>query len=862
MQFIATPALLFVALRVLPERLAMLVVVIVLSHLSWVFQSYNNTFLYALELAVYYWALRRRWNLFFADLGYWLLIGIPIASLLLSSDTIRYTILLKQPINGVITVLLANILMLLPLLRQFNRFGAKDVISFNQLVKNSLIFILLIPLFLISNQTNQGIKQQVTERIKQNINYETSLLKSELQSFLLGYQQAITGFANTAFLPESTSTRQIEQKLVEFHKIYPAFLTMLVTDDNGELIATSPNSLISKSSATSVADRDYFQRPKNNGRPFISDAFQGRGFGQDPIVAISAPVFYDDKKFRSVVEGSLDLNLFDMLNTRGDISGVARLVIDSNQLVVFSDPNLKFKFLEKIEFNDIVNRDFDRVLEFANDDIEYIYTNASTVNDWQVISLYPYSDYLITVSESFNRLLTYLLLGVVVALFVATKLTDKINRPINSLISQFKSMSLVDGDSQHQEKTIINEVKVLFEQFNKAQSELVRAHKDEQSALSEKISAEKSSQAKTNLLSKVSHELRTPLNAILGQAQLMKLDETDKNKVKQLVTIEKSGKYLVSLIDDLLQLSKEDISELKVNISSYEINPIILQAVELLKERIKESGLTLSLAIDETDSQYVLADNIRLQQVIVNLISNAIKYNKSNGTISILTAIKNNVVKITVQDTGKGIPTALHDKVFDAFERLGLEHSDIEGSGIGLSLAKKLISNMEGALYFSSVEGEGSAFTVEVPMTVAAKHETARDNKPDTSAQIDLSGLSVCYVEDNKTNFLILSSWLKKQGISDVVEVIDGKSAFSTLRAISVDLIFMDLGLPDIDGLTLFKQLKEQNIIGQTPVIALTADASSETQKACNAAGFSAYLSKPVDFHLVDETMRRVLADK
>lgn len=235
----------------------------------------------------------------------------------------------------------------------------------------------------------------------------------------------------------------------------------------------------------------------------------------------------------------------------------------------------------------------------------------------------------------------------------------------------------------------------------------------------QKYEVERASKAKSEFLSNMSHELRTPLNAILGFAQLISLNkETGILNKQHANEVVNAGKYLLSLIDDLLEISTIEANKLELNIESIKATAIIDECISLISASDIDA-LNVSIIFDKSGCNELntLVDSIRLKQVLLNLLSNACKYNKQNGSITInCKAVNKSKIRISITDTGQGIPLDKQSNVFDSYQRLGQEHSDIKGTGLGLIISRQLVEKMGGKLNFESQEGQGSSFWVELPL--------------------------------------------------------------------------------------------------------------------------------------------------
>lgn len=862
-EFLLSPAIAFVAMRLLPLRFALITLLMILVNLSWQWQSIQNTSLYLMEFFALYFGYRKGWNLFYTNLIYWMLIGIPVAAILIYAagiplETLGTIILLKQPINGVLNVLIANIMVLMPIKRWLGGELDKKA-TLQSFIKDVLMAILLLPIFSLFFVLKENIEQQAVEQVKQNNQSFASIALYTIDDFLSSYRQAMLALARLMENPWQLSRESLQTKLLQYHSVYDGFLTMLIADEAGQLQFSSPKDLIAK--GTAVSDREYFIEPKKNLRPFISDVFMGRGFGNDTIVAISAPLLDKDNNFVGIVEGSLNLYQLDLLLYMPDVLSSSVMVLDNNDRVIFSSPELQLDFLQVIKPVVREDKHLEYVVDLGVTDKLYSFANTVTRQNWQVYFLNDRQTFINQMSISFRRLMILALMVILATLLIAQLLAYYSNRPIKSLLSKFSRLSLTDISESERQQNVqaFEELQLLFDKFEDAKEKIVHYHKDAQLALTDKISAEKESDAKSELLSKVSHELRTPLNAILGQVQLLKMEDLKEEHIEQLEDIEKAGKFLVFLIEDLLLMSKSEMGKLSISRHPIKLNELIYSSLKLFDKEFGRNSIELTVDVDATQNSQVYADAKRLQQALNNLISNSIKYNKENGRVFVETKVSNNCVTIRVKDTGVGIAPEYKDKVFLPFHRLSFEHSDIEGSGIGLSLASRLIHLMEGTLTFESVENKGSEFIIELPL-LDDKTKIATPEQEEVISIGSLEPFQFLYIEDNKTNFMVLNAWLKKKQAGQVVGAINGNDALTKLKHDTFDFIFMDMGLPDINGRELIKKVRELGVT--TPVVALTADGSEQLKEQSQSLGFDAFLTKPVDFVLVERTIYHLLLER
>ena len=381
----------------------------------------------------------------------------------------------------------------------------------------------------------------------------------------------------------------------------------------------------------------------------------------------------------------------------------------------------------------------------------------------------------------------------------------------------------------------------------------------EKRVLKAKEEAEKASQAKSEFLSSMSHELRTPLNAILGFAQLLELNENlTQEQQSNTREIKAAGKHLLELVGDVLDLAKIEAGHLALNLERVPLSRTLNECVALLKAQIDKRKLNLKVLFDNIDSILIFADPIRLKQVVLNLMGNAIKYNKTEGDIYLKACVtEQNHVRVSVKDTGYGISRERQIELFQPFNRLGAERSGIEGSGIGLVITKQLVEQMQGTIGYSSEPGVGSEFWVEFPVVNSSlskdtmKHRTFNDpRKPELKIT---EHKKILYVEDNPASLKLMQKMLEYFPNLDLTAVGLGVQGLYVARSDIPDLVILDLNLPGISGYEIVDILKQDPRTQHVPVVALSANALASDIEKGKAAGFDHYLTKPLNLNeLID----------
>lgn len=358
--------------------------------------------------------------------------------------------------------------------------------------------------------------------------------------------------------------------------------------------------------------------------------------------------------------------------------------------------------------------------------------------------------------------------------------------------------------------------------------------------------AERSSKAKSNFLSNVSHEIRTPMNVIMGLSQLLH-DEKLSSKGRQNVHyIQESSNHLLHIINDILDLSKIEAGKITFDDSRFHM-PEVLEQLRISMETLKGGkDITLEFSWPEDLPDYFRGDRTRLQQILTNVISNAVKFTEK-GKVKLLVEVLHTTdalyqLKFTISDTGIGIPADRLEKIFDSFTQAEEDHSrTYGGTGLGLTITKKLVELQGGSIYVKSMLEEGSEFTIQLnfiadsPALLIAGSEKLKE-------KIDFSEISILLVEDNRLNInlatQLFKKWKAKYAIAE-----NGYEALDQLKKMNFDIILLDLHMPGMNGFETFKAIRKSEI--DSPVVALTADAFDDTREKVNELGFDELLIKP-----------------
>lgn len=392
----------------------------------------------------------------------------------------------------------------------------------------------------------------------------------------------------------------------------------------------------------------------------------------------------------------------------------------------------------------------------------------------------------------------------------------------------------------------------------------------------EKEAAEEANEQKSIFLSHMSHEIRTPLNAMLGMSELIMREADKENVVGYAANIQIAGRTLLALINDILDFSKIENGKMDIVVTDYSLSSVLYDVILMIQERTDGKGLELRLAIDENLPDHLQGDEIRIKQIILNLMTNAVKYTEK-GWIELSVTLEQReqvCLLVRVSDSGIGIKEEERAKLFHEFERLDRKRNrSVEGTGLGLSITAKLVSLMNGTISVESEYGKGSTFTVSIPQIVVSseiigdykKRFKILSNK-EQKENIETTcypGKKVYVVDDNEMNLEVIASILEMLKIT-VSKADSGQSAINHLEKERFDLILTDDMMPGMSGTEFMEYMKshKDGINYATPIVVLTANAIAGARMEYLEKGFDDYLTKPIDIDVLQRILKRYLSDE
>ena len=741
---------------------------------------------------------------------------------------------------------------------------------------------------LFQHQQEQQIHSYMKQRVK--------VLEFQLSTFIRHHQNAIISTAqvlsNSASKNSLEATAGANLQIVASHN--PEFLTFLVADGNGDIRHAYPPSMLEKARKNglpNVSYRPYFYEVMQSGTPFLSNVFQGRGFGNDPIVALSAPILDSDGVPKGIVEGSLSLKSFNAIDDLS-LDGFLMLIEDQKGEVIYASDALAMKPLTKapfyscepncgVEVEEVNNGSgsqgrkwlrFTENLSFANWKVSYYFDKRLLHAS---MSSYLLKDLLLLLALSAFGTFT----GYVVAKMVGAPIRRLVRyiaefdpnqkngnkapqralhiQELSSLSDEFMSLEarlLGAFDELKKAKEIEQELNKELNELNQSLEQRIE-EKTEHLALALK-EAEAANVAKTQFLANMSHEIRTPMNGIVGSCDLMLDNELPEHIAVRAKTISRSATNLLIILDSILDWSKIESGKMLCDIQRCDIRELLTASCELYRHTAQIKGYDITLRISSDVPEVLNIDAGKVAQVLNNLLSNAIKFT-NEGEVSVNVSYAHQGLKVSVLDTGIGIaPDKLH-LIFEKFEQADASTTrHYGGTGLGLAISKGLIELLGGELYVESELDVGTSFTFHIPATICEGGIQKQREAPPSLP----SAIRVLLAEDNDINADIVMEMLKSENIK-CIRTKNGLDAVAAEKKHDFDVILMDCQMPIMDGHTASRLIREEGRNkDKIKIIALTANAFIEDKNACLEAGMNAHLSKPIRKQVLFDCIARELA--
>lgn len=372
--------------------------------------------------------------------------------------------------------------------------------------------------------------------------------------------------------------------------------------------------------------------------------------------------------------------------------------------------------------------------------------------------------------------------------------------------------------------------------------------------------AMEANQAKSIFLANMSHEIRTPINVMLGMNEMILRESASKEIVQYAESVEKAGRYLLSLINNILDITRIESGKLDITEEKFELRQLIQEIWMIGTKQAEAKKIDFVIEAEEELPKYLTGDVLHTKQVILNLISNAVKYTEE-GRVTLEINASGDQIIFSVKDTGIGIRKEDMDTLFDMFTRVDMKrHRNIEGSGLGLTIAKELCEQMGGQIYAESIYGKGSRFTVCLPLKSTGEEKIGKWNFEESKKVSEdrkrffAPKAKVLIVDDSQQNLQVLASLLQRTSMQ-LDKAGSGLECIEKVRSKKYHLIFLDYMMPEMDGMETFHKLREEENGQEVPIIAITADVSTGIRQKFLSEGFADYLSKPVMWDRLEEIL-------
>ncbi len=836
---------------------------------------------YLLELLwLYTFCLQRAKPILPLGAVFWLLVGLPIlwglGHFIVGLPWLTLSVAMsKYLINALIGLALVDLIsMFVPFTSRIHQ-GQPLARILSYVVSVIIVLVVLVISVFLVNQHYSRLEYEVNTQLKE----KSQSISAQLNDYLQFHKTAMvmTGDAISA-------GAAIEPQLERLIALYPGFITSVYVTPEGFVEKSIPHELLNGLSNAQryVNDRPYFTQAQQYPLGYSSGVFRGRGLGDKPIVAMSAPIFRNDE-FYGVVEGSLKLNKLERFIPNLFEHNAKLIILDDNKKVVFSSL-AQFSVLTDFKQQDLNLQSLEGNELFRSKENEVYYTHQykGDTYGWQVLAFYNRKHLTMVVIAAWLPTMLLGLVLIMLAVLFTHKFTNLLVKPILELTDvihrfdkakqhtfstesswheilqlqqQFEMLSNALKYSIENLQALNTKNETLNKQLNQFNQQLAGKVAEQTNELTLAVKhANQANLAKSQFLANMSHELRTPMNGILGMGEVLLCETSLSGEQRELLlTQQKSAKNLLNILNDILDFSKIEANAMELSIRTIHVASFIENIESLFTPIAEDKKVQFTISKSANLPQCISIDELRLNQVIINLLSNAYKFTEE-GFVRLSFDYHDNMLEVSVADSGIGITKKQQALLFSEFNQadVGIARK-YGGTGLGLAISQKLIKLMQGEIHLQSEEGKGSTFT----FTINAPESTYMPSNTEKkrASLPNLTGKSILLVEDNAINRFVIEKMLEPTKVT-LIATEDGFKALELLKSREFDMILMDCQMPNMDGYECTREIRkrEHDTDFRVPIVAITANAYEEDKQQCLAAGMDEFVAKPInsnDLYLV-----------